>query len=168
MGQSRTTLGRATSAQLSAPMAYLFKHVTDHARDMSDDKIIVAPSFGCGQQCRPCPPSPDPMHPPRARECEAQWREVTRRGATETPLLKLVPDRPMLREPRFFQDWDDSSASAERVYAYCALTATRMRPRRRIASVLARRTSRWKSTISHLAWQVLYTSTTQEGCLDHP
>lgn len=50
-------------------------------------------------------------------------REVTREGTTETPFLELVPDwfEFVPRENRFFQDWDESSASAERVYAHWAL-----------------------------------------------
>ncbi|MCP1845790.1 hypothetical protein ACVIHI_008745 [Bradyrhizobium sp. USDA 4524] len=50
-------------------------------------------------------------------------REVTREGTTETPFLELVPDwfDYVPREIRFFQDWEESSASAERVYAHWAL-----------------------------------------------
>ncbi len=50
-------------------------------------------------------------------------REVTREGTRETPLLELVPDwfEYVPRENRFFQDWQESSASAERVYAHWAL-----------------------------------------------
>ncbi|QHP66091.1 hypothetical protein EI171_00695 (plasmid) [Bradyrhizobium sp. LCT2] len=50
-------------------------------------------------------------------------REVTREGTTETPFLELVPDwfEFVPRENRFFQDWEESSASAEQVYAHWAL-----------------------------------------------
>lgn len=50
-------------------------------------------------------------------------RDVTREGTTETPFHELVPDwfEFVPRENRFFQDWEESSASAERVYAHWAL-----------------------------------------------
>jgi hypothetical protein len=50
-------------------------------------------------------------------------REVGPDGARETPFLEAVPDwfDYMPRELRFFQDWEDSRASAHRVFAHWAL-----------------------------------------------
>jgi hypothetical protein len=50
-------------------------------------------------------------------------REVARDRTIETPFLELVPDwfDHVPRENRFFQDWDESSASGERIYAHWAL-----------------------------------------------
>lgn len=50
-------------------------------------------------------------------------REVTRDETVETPFLDLVPDwfDYVPRENRFFQDWEESSASGERVFAHWAL-----------------------------------------------
>ncbi|MFG1428814.1 hypothetical protein [Roseixanthobacter glucoisosaccharinicivorans] len=50
-------------------------------------------------------------------------RKVTRDTSCETPFLKLVPDwfDYVPRENRFFQDWEESTASVERVYAHWAL-----------------------------------------------
>lgn len=63
--------------------------VTDHARDMSDARLSQVLSIRCGQQCRPCPPYPEPMRPPRARECEAQRSEMKlcRTGNIRVPQL---------------------------------------------------------------------------------
>lgn len=50
-------------------------------------------------------------------------REVGPYGASETPFLQAVPDwfDFVPREVRFFRDWDESSASAERVFPHWAL-----------------------------------------------
>ena len=48
---------------------------------------------------------------------------VSDNGARETPFLELVPDwfDFVPREVRFFQDWEQSSAAEQRVYAHWAL-----------------------------------------------
>lgn len=66
----------------------------------------------------------DAARPPRMREREALRpemepcvvREVRREGTTQMPFLELVPDwfEFVPRENRWFQDWEESSASAER------------------------------------------------------
>lgn len=50
-------------------------------------------------------------------------REVGPDGTRETPFLDLVPDyfEFVPREARFFRDWEDSSARAQRVFAHWAL-----------------------------------------------
>lgn len=50
-------------------------------------------------------------------------REVGPQGASETPFLRAVPDwfEFVPREVRFFQDWEESSASAEQVFPHWAL-----------------------------------------------
>lgn len=50
-------------------------------------------------------------------------REVGTDGTSETPFLEAVPDwfDHVPREIRFFRDWEDSSASAQRVFAHWAL-----------------------------------------------
>jgi hypothetical protein len=52
-------------------------------------------------------------------------REVGRGGTRETPFLEAVPDYFdfVPRELRFFQDWEESSASPQRVFAHWALDA---------------------------------------------
>lgn len=50
-------------------------------------------------------------------------REIGPSGTRETPFLEAVPDwfDHVPREIRFFQDWEESSASAHRVFAHWAL-----------------------------------------------
>lgn len=60
----------------------------------------------------------------RRREVEQRViREVRPDGARETPFLEAVPDwfEHVPREVRFFQDWEESSASASRVFTHWAL-----------------------------------------------
>ncbi|MEY9241533.1 hypothetical protein [Bradyrhizobium elkanii] len=103
--------------------------------DMSDDKVIAGPLYR--MLGRPgssvvhvrsfltrCARLEREKREAQRPEMERRVvRETTREGATETPFLELVPDwfEFVPRETRFFQDWEESSASAERVYVHWAL-----------------------------------------------
>lgn len=103
--------------------------------DMSDDKVIAGPLYRMLGR-----PGSSVVHVrsflTRCARLEREKREAqrpemerrvvrktTREGTTETPFLELVPDwfEFVPRETRFFQDWEESSASAERVYVHWAL-----------------------------------------------
>ena len=103
--------------------------------DMSDDKVIAGPLYR--MLGRPgssvvhvrsfltrCARLEREKREAQRPEMERRVvRETTREGTTETPFLELVPDwfEFVPRETRFFQDWEESSASAERVYVHWAL-----------------------------------------------
>ncbi|MHC2395202.1 hypothetical protein ACVIHB_010073 [Bradyrhizobium liaoningense] len=103
--------------------------------DMSDDRVIAGPLYRMLGHAGSSVVHVRSFLTRRARlereRREAQRpemerrvvREVTGRDTTETPFLELVPDwfEFVPRENRFFQDWEESSASAGRVYAHWAL-----------------------------------------------
>jgi hypothetical protein len=100
--------------------------------DMSDDKVIAGPLYRMLGHAGGSVVHVQSFLTRRARlerekreahrpEMERPVvREVTREGTTETPFLELVPDwfEFVPRENRFFQDWEESSASAQRVDIY--------------------------------------------------
>ncbi|MBK3666415.1 hypothetical protein JJE66_35030 [Bradyrhizobium diazoefficiens] len=103
--------------------------------EMSDDKVIAGPLYrllgSVGNSVvhvrsfltRRARLERDKREAQRPEMERRVVREVTREGTTETPFLELEPDwfEFVPRENRFFQDWEESSASAERVYAHWAL-----------------------------------------------
>ncbi|WGR90680.1 hypothetical protein MTX26_35045 (plasmid) [Bradyrhizobium sp. ISRA443] len=103
--------------------------------DMSDDKVIAGPLFRMLGRAGSsvvhvrsfltrCARLEREKREAQRPEMERRVvRKVTREGTTETPFLELVPDwfEFVPRENRFFQDWEESSASAQRVYTHWAL-----------------------------------------------
>ncbi len=103
--------------------------------DMSDDKVLAGPLYRMLGRAGSsvvhvrsflarCARLEREKREARRPEMERRvMREVTGKGTHETPFLELVPDwfEYVPRENRFFQDWEESSASAERVYAHWAL-----------------------------------------------